>query len=104
MSSKNWKNIERKVARFFGAERNPLSGGNGKHTRSDSLHDELFIETKYRVSHSAVTLWKKTKEMAKKEKKIPVVCLAEKNQNGFWILCHSDDLKITAQNAQNKSV
>ena len=96
MASKTWKTIERKIARFFGAERNPLSGGNGKQSRSDSLSDKLFIETKYRVNHSAVTLWRKTLLLANKEDKIPVVCLAEKHRHGFWILCHSDDLQAIA--------
>lgn len=94
--SKTWKNVERRIARFFGAERNPLSGGNAGHSRSDSLHELLFIEAKHRVSHSAVQLWRKTKELAAKEDKIPVVCLAEKNKTGFWVVCHSDDLQAVA--------
>ena len=96
MSSKTWKNIERRIASYFGSERTPLSGGNSKITRSDSLHDLLFIETKYRVSHSAVTLWRSTKEMADVENKIPVVCLSEKGKQGFWIVCHSSDLTSIA--------
>ena len=92
MSSKTWKNIERRIASYFGSERTPLSGGNSKITRSDSLHDLLFIETKYRANHSAVTLWRKTKEMADAENKIPVCCLSEKGAQGFWIMCHSEDL------------
>lgn len=92
MASKTWKAIEGKIAKFFGSERTPLSGGNSKITRSDSLHDILFVETKYRVSHSAVTLWRDTKEKADVENKIPVVCLSEKGKKGFWVMCHSDDL------------
>ena len=94
--SKTWKNIERKIASFFGSERTPLSGGNSKITRSDSLHDLLFIETKYRKKHSAVTLWRETKELADKEGKIPVVCLSEKGRKGFWVCCHSGDLTAIA--------
>lgn len=89
---KAWKARERQVARFFGAERNPLSGGNGKHTRSDSLSDALFIETKLRAKHTAVTLWDKTKAQAEREGKTPVVCLAEKHRPGFWIMVHADNL------------
>ena len=91
-----WKAIERRIASFFGSERTPLSGGNSKITRSDSLHDILFVETKYRVKHSAVTLWRGTKEMADVENKIPVVCLSEKGKQGFWIVCHSADLTAIA--------
>ena len=91
--TKTWKKIEGKVADFFGTKRTPLSGGNSGHTRSDTLHEKFFIETKYRKSFSVVELWRKTAVLAKKEKKIPVVCLAEKNKTGFWVLIHCDDLK-----------
>ena len=97
MSDKAWKAFERRVAEWFGAVgRTPLSGGNSKHTRSDTLHDTLFIEAKQRVKHTAVTLWDETAKLARKEKKIPVVCLSEKNRPGFWVLVHSDDLTAVA--------
>lgn len=89
---KTWKAVERKVASFFGAKRTPLSGGNSGHTRSDTLHDILFVETKYRKVHSAVQLWHKTAKLAAKENKIPVVALVEKGQRGFWLLIHAGDL------------
>lgn len=91
-----WKNIERKIAEFFGTRRTPLSGSNSGHTRSDTLHELLFVEAKYRVKHSAVTLWRDTAELAKKENKIPVVCLSEKRKKGFWVVCHSSDLTAIA--------
>ena len=93
MSDKTWKANERKVSDFFGTTRTPLSGGNGKQTRSDTLHPRLFVECKYRQRHSAVNLWKETLEKAQKEHKIPVVCLCEKRKEGFWILVHSGDLE-----------
>lgn len=95
--TKHWKSIERKIATFFGTERTPLSGGNSKITRSDTIHPKLFVEAKYRVKHSAVTLYDDTKEKAKKENKIPVVCLAEKGRKGFYILVHSDDLEAVCE-------
>ena len=92
MSDKAWKQRERDVAHFFGGERTPLSGGNGKITRSDVIHDTLYIECKLRKKHTAVTLWDETKERARSEGKTPVVCLCEKNRPGYWILVHKDDL------------
>ena len=92
MADKAWKALERRVARYFGTDRNSLSGGNSKVTRSDTLHPTLFIECKQRKRHSAVALWDETKKLADREDKTPVVCLAEKNRPGFWILVHSDDL------------
>lgn len=93
MADKTWKAFERRVARFFGTERNALSGGNSKVTRSDSLHPSLFIEAKQRKRFAAVRLWDATKRLADRERKTPVVCLSEKGRPGFWILIHSDDLR-----------
>ena len=92
MSDKAWKQRERKVADFFGGQRTPLSGGNGKITRADVIHDKLFIENKLRKKHSVISLWDETNEMAKEESKTPVITLAEKNRKGFWIMIHSSDL------------
>ena len=96
MADKTWKAVERRVASFFGARRNPLSGSNSGGTHSDSLHEELFIETKHRVKHSAISLWRKTEELARKENKIPVVALCEKGARGFWIMVHASDLTAVA--------
>ena len=92
MSDKAWKQRERKVADFFGGQRTPLSGGNGKITRADVIHDKLFIENKLRKKHSVISLWDETNEMAKEESKTTVITLAEKNRKGFWIMIHSSDL------------
>ena len=92
MADKTWKAFERRVARFFNSERNALSGGNSKVTRSDTPHPELFIECKQRKRFAAVRLWDDTKRLATHENKTPVVCLSEKGRPGFWILVHSEDL------------
>jgi hypothetical protein len=43
----NWKGYERKVAKYFGTNRTPLSGINSRHdTHSDTLHPSLYIEVK----------------------------------------------------------
>lgn len=97
-----WKAAERRIADFFGTTRTPLSGGNGKQTRSDSLHKGLFLEAKLRVTHAVVSLWRETKELADKENKIPVICLNEKGKEGFWILCHKDDFVVVAEMVKEK--
>jgi len=88
-----WKARERKVAREFGTERTPLSGGGSRHTRSDSLHEKIYMEQKLRQVHSAVTLWRDTKKKADAEKKVPMCVLVEKGKQGYWLLCHSTDFK-----------
>lgn len=98
-ASSTWKAVERRVADYFGTKRTPLSGGNSGHTRSDTLHPKLFVESKLRERHSAVTLWHDTAKLAKLEQKIPVVCLSEKNRPGFWIVVHSGDLQSVAHHA-----
>ena len=57
MPDKAWKKRERDVANYFKGLRTPLSGGNGKVTRADVIHKDLFIECKLRVKHTAVSLW-----------------------------------------------
>ena len=89
---RTWKKRESNVANFFQGERTPLSGGNSKITRSDVIHDELFIECKLKKKHAVISLWDKTKKLAEKEGKTPVVALCEKERPGFWIMVHSSDL------------
>ena len=92
MTARNtWKQGERRVAKFFGTKRVPLSGSNSGHTASDTMHHRLFIEVKHRARHAIRTLYDKTKALAKKEDKIPMVCLIDKNRPGFLICIHSDD-------------
>lgn len=75
MTEKAWKRDEKKIARLFGTERTPLSGGNGKQTRSDTLHPDLFIEIKRRKSFPFRTVFGKLQEPARRERKIPVMVL-----------------------------
>jgi hypothetical protein len=69
--TKTWKKIEANVSKWFGSTRTPLSGGNSKFTRSDSLHPRLFIEVKQKKDWAIFNLFDKTKDLAKKE---DVVC------------------------------
>ncbi len=98
-----WKARERQVAEFFGTTRTPLSGGNSGHTRSDTLHERLFVEQKLRAKHAVISLWDETKELAKKEGKVPVVTLAEKGRPGFWIMVHAADFEDVAQAITTKT-
>jgi hypothetical protein len=93
-----WKQRERKGAGAFGAKRTVGSGSLGREdrTRSDSTHERLFIETKWRLKHTVVSLWDKVAAFAKKEKKTPVLLLAEKGRPGLWVVCKLDDLPTVA--------
>ncbi len=96
-----WKRFEAEVARFFGSARAPLSGGNGKQTRSDSLHDTLFIEAKYRGKSAVCTLFRKVAKLAAKEGKTPVVALREKNHEGYLLVIRPQDLQLLSSLAGN---
>ena len=92
MPVKAWKKRASAVAGYFKGMRTPLSGGNGKVTRADVIHDSLFIECKLRAKHAVVSLWDDTAKLAKLEGKTPVIALCEKNRPGFWVMVHSSDL------------
>ena len=73
MPDKAWKKRERDVASYFSGTRTPLSGGNGKVTRADVIHEDLFIECKLRAKHTAVSLWDDTAKLAKEDPSSDVV-------------------------------
>jgi hypothetical protein len=93
MPSKTWKSRELKVAKFFNTQRNPLSGGNSKHTRSDTLHNELYVECKHRQKHAIYQLWKDTAAKAKTEDKTPICAISQHGEKGFLIVVHCDDFE-----------
>lgn len=97
-SRSTWKARERQIATMFGTVRQRCSGSSGleHETRSDSRHPRLFLESKLRQSHATRTLWDETKELAKKEGKVPVVILSDKGRPGSLICVHSDDFAAVA--------
>lgn len=89
-----WKTFERRVAKAFNTVRTPLSGSNSHHTHSDSLHESLFIEAKRAARYKAViTLWKSTRELARKEKKVPMLALGDSSFDGFLVVVHVKHVK-----------
>lgn len=91
--TKTWKSRERQVASVFGSERTPLSGGNSKQTRSDTLSPHFYIENKYAKRHAVWSLYDETKPKARKETKPPAIALCRKGSPGFMLCIHSDDLQ-----------
>jgi hypothetical protein len=98
-ATKTWKSFELRIAKFFGAQRNPLSGGNSKHTRSDSLHPVLFVECKWRQKSSLCNLYRNTVPMAKVEGKIPVLAITDKATKADLIVMRKEDLLEVAKYA-----
>lgn len=92
MSNKSWKQAERRISKYLGTTRTPLSGGNGKQTRSDTLHPAIFVEIKQKKRHTTYTLYRNTKTLARKEKKVPLVVLDEVRAPGQLFVIHSADM------------
>jgi hypothetical protein len=91
-------NAERRAADFHApgeGRRTPLSGSNSGHTHADCMYiPGLFIEAKLRASHAVWTLYRKTRDLAKKESLVPVVTLFKKYEKGFLDCVHSDFIDV----------
>ena len=93
MNRNTWKQGERRIAEMFGTIRTPLSGGNSRHTRSDTLHLDLFIEVKHSKKYPKEVLVTKTFKEAKSEAKTPLLVFLKLNSSEPLILCKLKDLK-----------
>ena len=96
-SRSTWKQWERRVAALFGTTRTPLSGGASRHTRSDSLSDQVFVEVKYRKSFSIFKLFAEVEKMAAAEGKVPVVALVQKRTSGILFVVRPEDMKKVSE-------
>ena len=95
---KTWKRLEQKVARLRGTERTPLSGGNSRETRSDTLDDTFFIECKLRKDPAIWNLYEQIEELAKKENKIPLLVIKKKGRHGELFILNDKYLKAFIEN------
>ena len=93
MADRTWKAKERQIANWFGTVRNALSGGNSKQTRSDSLHPDLYIESKYSKRHAIWSLYEDTLPKAEAESKIPVLAISQYFKSGFLVVVHSSNFQ-----------
>jgi len=91
-SNPAWKQFERRVAGLFSTARAPLSGGNSRHTRSDSLHPNLFISCKYSKKSSLHTLYDEENKKAEEEDKMTVLCTMKANAKYFLVTVANTDL------------
>lgn len=78
MPDKAWKAFERRIAKSLGTVRTPLSGISSRHTSSDTLHPDLYVECRYRTLSAVHSWWFTTREMASEENKAPVIALGKK--------------------------
>lgn len=96
--------MEREVAALFKTVRVPLSGSNSGHnTSSDSLHDKLYIECKYRAKMAVRNLFDDTEAKANKEGKTPVVALRVKGRQGVLLVARPEHLEEIAKELKTSS-
>ena len=101
MADKAWKQMERRIAGFFGALRVPGSGSMGRRdlSRSDSTHERLFIECKALQRFSVLNIWREAAKHAAAEGKLPVVALhalSRKEAGGDFLLIRTEDFDAVA--------
>lgn len=92
MHRSTWKKGESRAAKLFGAERNSLSGRNSKLSSSDSTHPRLYLESKHSKRSALWTLYLRTRKLARKEGKIPVLITRQTGCRGCLITLHQDHL------------
>lgn len=91
VTRRGWQKGEQRIAEYFGTHRTPLSGGDSRLTRSDTLHPRLFIEVKHRQNEAAINLWDEAKEETKQHGPLTHVMMVVE-LNDRYRLVHSDDL------------
>ena len=103
----SWKAFERYVASIFSTVRTPLSGGNGKVTRSDSFHSALFISCKYtQANHKQLRdLVAEERKKAFVEKKTAVCIIGQAgDRSNSIVVIHLKDLPQFCQEVKNGTV
>lgn len=101
MPRARWKDAEDRLANLFGCKRRPLSGSNSRSGGCDDCnHPRLYLENKYGKYVPLYRLYLETRELARKEGKIPVIGLQAKNQKGILLVLHESDLAAVYHEAQ----
>lgn len=91
MPDKLWKQTERRIAKAFGGKRNSLSGSNSKVTSADVIHSRYYIEVKERKKIPFYKVFLEVKENAKKEGRIPILVIHEKNRKEDLVIIGMSD-------------
>lgn len=96
MGNTAWKDMERRVASRFGGKRVPLSGsmsghGTGADVMCQSVLPGFFIECKLRSSFHHHAIFRRVKDMAKREGRKPLLVTHVKNEPGELVVLALDD-------------
>lgn len=97
--------MERRIATFFGAKRTPLSGSaSGHNTSSDSLHPDLYIESKWRTRIAILDLFPEVRKHANMEDKIPIMAVKSKKLKDDYLVIRLKDFDKISKLRHPKAV
>ncbi len=94
MGDKAWKAFERRVARFFGGERNRMSGAVDQLTAGDVVHGTLYVEAKHRATLAVDTWMTEAADNAEDEEKVPVLALHRKGSEMVLYAFREEDAEF----------
>ena len=105
MAKALWKNFERFIADIFCTTRTPLSGGNGKVTRSDTFHNKLFLSMKYTASNNKGLrdLVDEEREKAHAENKIAVCVIGEAGDRANSLVVQNGSVEIDMESSSKRT-
>lgn len=92
MSDARFKRAERRVARMLRTRRTPLSGGNSRHTRSDTLHPKLYVEVKLAKDPPLWDEMLALRRRAARQDRRPLILLTHPDAGTRLALMDLDDL------------
>ena len=99
-----WKEAERRVAKFLGAFRTPLSGSNSHLTSGDIVHPTIYAEVKYRKRFAVLTQMGQVRKLAAKEGKVPIMVLQQAgHKRRYYVVAEQDLLKLLEAVNENQS-
>ena len=87
-TTKTWKSVERRIAKFLGCQRVVCSGVRGE---GDVHHDIYHIEIKHRKKIPFYAAWKKTVDEARKNSKTPLVIIHETGSHTCLVIMSLDE-------------
>ena len=107
MAKACWKQFERYIASIFQTTRTPLSGGNGKVTRSDTFHPSIFLSMKYTQSNhiGLRKLVAEEREKAKVEKKTAICVIGQAgDRSNALVVIHLKDFPQLCQDIRDGKI
>lgn len=102
--AKSWKSVERRIAKRLGTNRTPLSGENSRHTGSDTLHPNLFVEVKSWEDPSLHDEFMDLRRKARYRDKKAMILLEENAEDPMFLLITDFDEALEQDEPRSESL